>query len=72
DPARYEIRPALYVSSYDYQLRIVSNGINGGSALVLTMVPVPEPTGVLAIIAFLGLGFWFRQRRQRNHQEASN
>ncbi|MCS7270983.1 MAG: autotransporter-associated beta strand repeat-containing protein, partial [Gemmataceae bacterium] len=71
DPARYEIRPALYVSSYDYQLRIVSNGINGGSALVLTMVPVPEPTGVLAIIAFLGLGFWFRQRRQRNHH-ASN
>lgn len=65
DPAYYEIRPAFLVSGFTPTLRIVDNGINGGSAMVLTLVPVPEPSAVLGVAAVVAAGSWFLRRRMQ-------
>lgn len=66
----YELRPSLIASGFDYTLRITSEGSGGGVALVLTLVPVPEPSAVLSTVAVVGMVGWVIRRRWRRDRDS--
>jgi autotransporter-associated beta strand protein len=69
-PSYYEVRPVLLASAFDHTLRITADGNGGGVALVLTLVPVPEPSAILSTVALVGAVGWLIRRRWRRRKES--
>lgn len=69
-PSYYEVRPVLLASAFDHTLRITADGNGGGVALVLTLVPVPEPSAILSTVALVGAVGWFIRRRWRRGKDS--
>ena len=69
-PSYYEVRPVLLASAFDHTLRITADGNGGGVALVLTLVPVPEPSAILSTVALVGAVGWLIRRQWRRRKES--
>lgn len=65
DPNYYQVLPPALITGFTPTLSIVSNGVNGGSALTLTLVPVPEPSTTLTAVGTMVAVGWVIQRRRR-------
>ncbi|MCX8138466.1 MAG: autotransporter-associated beta strand repeat-containing protein [Thermogemmata sp.] len=66
----YELRPSQIASGFDYTLRITADGSGGGVALVLTLVPVPEPSAILGTVAVVGMVGWAIRRRWKRDRHS--